>query len=181
MRRPRGMSALAILLVGGALAPGGCDRAQPVAPPEIHYGSAICALCGMIISDERFACASLEARDGGGFQEHLFDDPGCLLAWDASHADATFLARYVSDHGTRRWVEASEATFVHSRRLQTPMGSGVAAFAASEDAATFAQAQGGDLLNLQSLAQRHRAGELTVDPDEITTGQPAEAPARPPE
>ena len=44
-------------------------------PPEIHYGEDVCDACGMLISEAKFAAASVD-QDGTA---HKFDDIGDLL------------------------------------------------------------------------------------------------------
>ena len=41
------------------MAAAGCSSSDPTAPPTVYYGQDVCVMCGMIISDERFAAAMI--------------------------------------------------------------------------------------------------------------------------
>jgi hypothetical protein len=76
----------------------------------------------MIISDERFA-AALVTTTGEALK---FDDIGCMIQQDAGHArpDVAYWVRSFQGQG---WLNAREATFVHSPAIVSPMGYGLAA------------------------------------------------------
>jgi copper chaperone NosL len=81
----------------------------------------------MIISDERFAAAVVTVT-GEAFK---FDDIGCLIEHEADRT-ASDSAYWVRDFRSREWLNAREATFVHSSSIASPMGFGLAALAAGE-------------------------------------------------
>jgi nitrous oxide reductase accessory protein NosL len=112
----------------------GCNRQETLVAPEIHYGVAICADCGMIINDSHFA-AALAWRDSsdGTTQTAVFDDIGCLLAWQHHHAGAQIAAAWVKDMHTGAWLDAASAVYVKNPHLQTPMGGGVVAGSTKSD------------------------------------------------
>jgi copper chaperone NosL len=81
----------------------------------------------MVISDARTA-GQVVSRDGGPL---FFDDLGCMRTWidrERSRLGAD-TAVYVADHRTGAWVPAAQAVFVSSSRVETPMGSGLLAYA----------------------------------------------------
>jgi len=76
MTRPVTVLGLAAILLTTI---SGCNRDEGAAPPTIHYAEDVCALCGMIVSDERFACAVVAPGDGERFVA-IYDDIGDMLA-----------------------------------------------------------------------------------------------------
>ena len=105
--------------------------------PEIHYGRDVCARCGMIVSEERFASGYV----GSGGETVAFDDLGEFLAI-VSLNPALAAKSYVHDAQDGRWLRASQAIFVKLPGLATPMGSGYAAFSSEAGARDFARRQG---------------------------------------
>jgi copper chaperone NosL len=81
----------------------------------------------MIISDERFAAAVVTATG----EALKFDDLGCLIEHEADQIrpDGSY---WVRDFGSREWLNAREATFVHSSSIASPMGFGLAALASGQ-------------------------------------------------
>jgi copper chaperone NosL len=128
---------LAAALAVVALA--GCASSQAkIEPPTIYYGEDICDQCGMIISDERFAAASVVEVGEGRTDTRVFDDVGGLFVYHAAHPDETVLARYVHDYNTKAWLAAEDAFYVRSDDVHSPMGHGVAAFETRDGAEEFA-------------------------------------------
>ncbi|MGA9453038.1 MAG: nitrous oxide reductase accessory protein NosL [Verrucomicrobiia bacterium] len=117
-----------------ALVVTGCNQQTALVPPKIHYGLETCADCGMIINDPHYAAAlAWHAAPDGPTQSAVFDDIGCLLNWHRHHADAKVLATWVKNVRTAAWLDATSAIYVKSKRLQTPMGWGIAAGATTND------------------------------------------------
>jgi nitrous oxide reductase accessory protein NosL len=150
--------AIALLVLGAASA--GCGKETGVAPPQIRYGQDTCAVCGMIISDERFA-AGLVIGTAPRYQALAFDDLGCLLGYERSAPDAVVAARYVRDFQAPQWRDAGTATYVHGPALHSPMGFNLAASETAADARALAAARGGDVLDYASVRVRFEAGDLT--------------------
>jgi copper chaperone NosL len=99
-------------------------------PAAIAYGSDRCDRCGMIISEVRFAAAWRAGRE-----VRHYDDVGCLLDDAGAHLAAGRGQAFVHDFAHGDWIEAAGAAFVRSPAIRSPMGSGIAAFAAPADAA----------------------------------------------
>ena len=117
-----------------ALVIAGCNRQTALVPPQIHYGLETCADCGMIINDPHYAASVIwRATPDGSTRTAAFDDIGCLVNWRRHHAKAQILAAWVKDVRTADWLDAASAHYVHSPRLATPMGWGVAAGTATND------------------------------------------------
>ena len=121
----RPINVMAWLIAAGLLS--GCQPICANRPPAVRFGEEACAECRMIISDERFAAAVVTAT-GEAFK---FDDIGCLVEHEANQT-ASDSAYWVRDFRSREWLNAREATFVHSSSIASPMGFGLAALAAGE-------------------------------------------------
>jgi copper chaperone NosL len=135
-----------------------CGRApDPLAPPEIRYGEDVCAECNMIISERRFA-AGMVIEQGGRSEALAFDDVGDLLAYEGKQPGLVVLRRYVHDYDTEEWLPAEQATFVQSSAIRSPMGHGLAAFAARDRAAAFAKELGGKVLTWDVLSPADGGG-----------------------
>jgi copper chaperone NosL len=152
-----------LLLIGTALAagtliPGGCSRPPLSGPPELRLGREECAECGMLVVENRFSAAALVERSGEKVYEY-FDDIGCMLDRDDDRdGSSTVDARYVHDHATGAWLLAEHALYVRvdHRRLQTPMGSGLAAFGDRAEAEKLRASFGGDHLDWDSVCTARR-------------------------
>lgn len=152
---------LTLLLALTACAPGQAE----IAPPEIVYGETMCADCRMIISDVRFASGYAREVAPGRYESKAFDDIGDMLAHAASHPDDAIVAWYVHDYLNESWLDATQATYVISRQIASPMGHGIAAFADDAAAAQTATDLDGQLLSWDELraaesnpAHAHNAG-----------------------
>ena len=124
----------ALLATALAFATGAC-AASPggTQPPDVRYGRSVCDGCGMIISDERFACGYVLASGAS----RIFDDVGEMTAElrERRPADATV---FLHDYETTEWIRAESAVFVYSGDIRSPMGGGLAAFAGRERAEALA-------------------------------------------
>ena len=148
-RRACLLATLGLLLAACAAA---SDEPQP---PEMAYGQDLCAACGMLIDQPQLAAATL-GTDG---EVRKFDEIGDMLQYHAEHPTAQVRAWFVHDYGTEAWVRAEDAHFVLSTGAHTPMGHGMVAFAASEEAADFAQEQHVEVLSFDEA----RAALLAMD------------------
>ena len=116
-----GAAAVAVYLVafGGRLSAG---------PVDIVWDRELCAHCKMHIGEPAFA-AQLQTRSGA---VHNFDDPGCMVLFEAKAKPAVH-ARYFRDVGGAGWMREAEASFSAVKR--SPMGFGFGAVrAGSKDA-----------------------------------------------
>lgn len=123
-------------------------------PPEIHYGEDVCDACGMLISDAKFAAASVE-QDGAA---HKFDDIGDLVGYYAKHAEVKVKAYFVHDYSSEKWLRAENAYFVQSPQIQTPMAHGVAAYADRVAAEAAAQKFSVKVMTFSELRQQPLGG-----------------------
>ncbi len=128
---------------------GGCGSESDAGPPTIRYDDSICDECGMIISDERFATATIIQGDRGN-EPMIFDDFNCQIIFENKHTDLTITGRWSNDYSSKEWLETQNAWFVKSPNLRTPMASNMAAFASKEEAQSFAKTIDGDTVDFQS-------------------------------
>ncbi|MFN3803851.1 MAG: nitrous oxide reductase accessory protein NosL [Pyrobaculum sp.] len=116
--------------------------------PEIRLGVDKCAVCQMVIVDKRFAAVY---RHEGRWEK--FDDVICLLRYlkEIGRLDDIKNA-YVYDYLSGRLVKASEAYFVITKKIPTPMGSGIVAFIDREQAAAYSE--DGKIYTIEELAEK---------------------------
>jgi len=138
----------------------GCDRQSADAgPPAIALGNSVCAECNMIISDERFATASM--IDGPrGAEPRLFDDFNCQINFENEHTDQIVLTRWSHEYDQPAWFKTQGAYFLLSPKLQTPMASSAAAFASQEAAENARQRLGGEVLRFDAAWKRINSPEI---------------------
>lgn len=128
----------------------GCStNSGEVQPPDIHYNEDGCDACGMLISDAKFAAASVE-EDGTA---RKFDDIGDLVDYYADHPGAQVKAYFVHDYPSEKWLRAEAAAFIVSPQIQTPMAHGIAAYADRAAAETAAQKFGVQVMTFDELRQ----------------------------
>jgi copper chaperone NosL len=98
-------------------------------PEPLPLDRVECARCGMMVSELAHAAQAVAPGD----EPRFYDDRGCL-AKDASAlpADARL---FVQLDGGKGWIEVQDAYFAIPAEARTPMGYGVTAFRAEEDAA----------------------------------------------
>lgn len=129
---------------------GGCGEDSLDGPPQVRLGDSVCAECGMIVSDERFATATIVEGDRGP-SPLIFDDFNCQINFETKHADIVILTRWSHDHQSSAWFKTGEGWFVKSSQLHTPMASNMAAFTHKSDAQTLADTVEGEVLGFESI------------------------------
>jgi copper chaperone NosL len=140
-----------------------CDRDQAIAPPEIRYGEDMCAECGMIVSDDRFAAALI--RDGASGREALvFDDIGCLLVRSDTSEDAVVLAKFIRDSEGGGWLDMAEAFYVRGSGIETPMAFDIAAFSSPGAALARQEQSGGSFFDFTGLMRAFAEDSAALDP-----------------
>jgi copper chaperone NosL len=120
-------------------------------PPDIAVDRTPCAHCGMLISEPVYAAAYRTPQS----ESLVFDDIGCLLKAAAQEPRADALRFWFHDAATAVWIDGTDAVFVSSLALRTPMGGGLVAYrdpAAAGEAARFQQ--GSVVPSLQELLNR---------------------------
>lgn len=104
----------------------------------------------MIVSDERFATATIIEGDRGN-EPLVFDDFNCQMIFESKHTELTVVDRWSHDHGTKEWMHMADAWFVKSDQLHTPMASHIASFASQENAQSFANPINGNTVDFKAL------------------------------
>jgi len=120
-------------------------------PRAIDYGTDQCEYCRMTISDERYG-AEVVTQKGRALK---YDSIECMLrAVEDAEAisEAEVADWYVTDYSSQRTlVSARKATYLHSRRLPSPMGAGLTAFATAIDAEYMKDDRGGAVMDWEGL------------------------------
>lgn len=148
--RLRGIAALRFvtLLLFAALLVAGCKPGSAVAePPKTRFGTDICAECGMIVSEPRFAAGAAYEIEPGRFESLSFDDIGDLVFYVKEHQDRALGGAWVHDFYSEEWIDATTAHYVVTFDIHTPMGHGVAAFSDAAQAADLATSFGVEVLD----------------------------------
>lgn len=120
-----------------------CGTGSASGPPEINYGRDICIECGMIIDDPRFA-AAYTLEDGS---EKKFDDLGGLIVHAREVGELDSAEVWVHDFETEDWLEATQAFYVPTLGVTSPMGHGILAFADKDRAVQTADVLGGEVIS----------------------------------
>lgn len=136
------------------LASTGCRRGVDLDPPNIVYGETECHHCRMIITDVPFA-AAIVLENADGVRKFAFDDIGCLVAFMAADTGG---AAFVHDFESKQWLKASQAVFIRSDALQTPMASNLAACATPSGATAVLSRFPGETLGIEQVRQRFEHG-----------------------
>ena len=129
--------------------------------PEIVLGVDRCEYCGMVIVDIRYAAMYYLEREGRWLK---FDDIGCMLFTLGDLGEFDAARAVVFDYDTGRPINASEAWFVVAdpRRVPTPMGSSIVAFADRARAEEFARSVNGTVLDWGGLVELFRRGGIRI-------------------
>lgn len=137
------------------LAAGAACGVKADEPPHLEVDRTPCAHCGMLVSEPTFAAAY--RRDG--FDARIFDDIQCLLNAAAREANPERLRFWFHDAATAVWIDPTEAVFVRSARLRTPMGGGLIAYSGMAAATRGAQQHAGQVIGtLEELVPTREKG-----------------------
>ncbi len=130
-----------------------CKADRVSGPPVVHLDEDVCHECNMIISDERFATATM--IDGPrGVEPRLFDDFNCQVRFEESNPDERIVERWSHDYVSSAWLNTETAVFLKSDDLHTPMASQVAAFASRDEAQKVQGEFGGEILTFAEAWSR---------------------------
>ena len=143
--------AISLFIAGHAALLAGCSDEIASGPPEILLGQDVCDTCNMIVSDARFAGATIVLDERGRASSRIFDDLNCQIQYETDHPDAEIATRWVHDYATAQWLAASNALYVRAESLITPMGSHTAAHADLSTAEALQQEEGGEVLGFEEV------------------------------
>jgi len=115
-------------------------------PPEIIYGQDLCDNCGMIISEAKYAAATLLVEGGS----HKFDDISDMVIYHLDHPNEVVKAWFVHDYNSEAWIRGETATYVRGD-INTPMGGGIVAFENKAEAESVAAEVNGKVMNFDEM------------------------------
>lgn len=142
---------LACAFVLGTVA--GCGRQSADEPPSVRIGDTLCDQCNMIISDERWATATI-VNGPRGPEPRLFDDFNCQVNYEVEHEDEAIVTRWSRSHSSGEWLKTKDAVFLMAPLIRSPMGSHAAAFATAADAEAASIQTPGDILSFADAWKR---------------------------
>ncbi len=109
-----------------------------VKPEPLHYGTDQCHACKMTLIDKKFG-AELVTRKG---KVYKFDDLNCMINFlNSGYLEEREIAhRLVIDYAQPgKLVDATQAFYLKSSEIRSPMASGVAAFESDKTKDTYAR------------------------------------------
>lgn len=120
-------------------------------PAEVHYNSDQCSHCRMMITDAHFA-SQLVTNKGKAYK---FDAVECMLQFQTENPDLIQeTAFWVSDYQhVGGWLNAKDAAYVQSEKIQSPMGAALLAFKDVSEAQAHIREVPGKILNWRELHQ----------------------------
>ena len=105
-------------------------------PSEIRpidiFPEDMCSQCRMAFSDPQFAAEIITDQQ----EVFKFDDIGCMVKFRTKRPGVKAVAIFLKDYDTKEWIPFERATLVETT-LDTPMGSGIVAFADPAKAGEF--------------------------------------------
>lgn len=122
-----------------------------VAPKPIAYGETGCHFCKMTVVDKQHA-AQLVTQKGKVFN---FDATECMLNhFKEIDSETVGLALSNDYNNPGELIDATQATFLISEGIPSPMGEYLTAFANKEAAVKAHKEHGGEILNWETLKKR---------------------------
>lgn len=120
-------------------------------PAEIHYGSDECAHCKMMITDSQFA-SQIVTEKGKVIK---FDAIECMAVYHRNHSKELEGAKlWVNNYNNPgKWLSASNAQFVKSEVVNSPMGESLLAFPSQEVAKKHLQDKPGKLMDWEEISK----------------------------
>ena len=127
----------------------GCSRE----PKAIAFNTDACEYCGMTISNERYGAALVTSKG----RTLKFDSIECMVEsqMEGEHFAGTSVhAYYVVTYESRGMLfDASNATYLVSQGMPSPMGANLTAFSTREDALHVQHVKSGELLDWDGVKQ----------------------------
>ena len=122
-----------------------------VKPQEITYGTDGCHFCRMTIVDAQHA-AQLVTKKGKAFK---FDAIECMVN-HLKDVDSSTMALYLCNHYNqpKELIDATQATFLISNNIPSPMGEYLTAFGTKDQAIAAQQESTGEIYTWDQLLQQ---------------------------
>lgn len=124
-----------------------------VSPKPIDYGSDGCHFCKMTIVD-KVHTAEIVTKKG---KVYMFDATECMINFRKDF-DTSEIELYLSNNYTEpeALIDATEATFLISKNIPSPMGAFLSAFKNEANAKEFQAEKGGDLYTWEELLAKFK-------------------------
>ncbi|NNK83098.1 MAG: hypothetical protein HKO92_08235 [Flavobacteriaceae bacterium] len=122
-----------------------------ISPKPIVYGQDACHYCKMTIVDKIHA-AEVVTNKG---KVYMFDASECMIHF-MDEFDTSQIALYLSNNYTNpeELIDATQATFLISEKVPSPMGANLSAFKNKEDAIKLQSKKGGDIYTWDALIKK---------------------------
>ncbi len=119
-----------------------------VQPEIIHYGEDNCHYCRMTIVDKIHG-AEIVTKKGKVFK---FDAVECMINYSAE-IDKEEVLLYLSNHydTPEELIDATQATFLISKNISSPMGAFLTSFESKSSAEKVKSEKGGDIFTWEEL------------------------------
>ena len=144
------LSLLSLALLMASCAP----KAEP-----IDYGKEECAFCKMTIVSPQFA-AEVVTQKSKAFK---YDAVECML--QAPQEDQVALHLVCDYLKEGNLIDATKATYLISKEIESPMGAHLAAFASREDAQKIQGEKGGELYDWQGIQAKFQGHQHPANED----------------
>jgi len=121
-----------------------------VQPEPLHFGKDGCHSCKMTLMDSKFG-AEIVTKKG---KVYKFDDLNCMANFMNSNAEpADNIAQYlvIDFSNPEKLIDATQAYYVQSEQIKSPMASRVAAFEKEQDLTTHNKEWNGKTLRWKEL------------------------------
>jgi len=119
-------------------------------PKPIRFNEDECAYCRMIISDQRYGSEFLTTKS----KAYKFDSVECLSAYlqEQKPGSKDVHSLFTIDfYNPEIFIDATQAWYLHSELLKSPMGLNLTAFSNKEIAQTVKNVYPGELIRWQSV------------------------------
>lgn len=120
-------------------------------PQPIEFGHDQCEYCRMMITEPEYASQALNHR-GRSFK---FDSVECMAAFDLTADDPEQIhSLWVPDfHNSENWLQSTEAVYLQSESLRSPMGLGLSAYATESEAREMQAGYGGEIISYEKVKE----------------------------
>jgi copper chaperone NosL len=122
-----------------------------ISPKPIEYGQDACHFCKMTIVDKIHAAEVVTAKG----KVYKFDATECMINF-LNEFDTSTIALYLSNNFTNpeELIDATQATFLISKNVPSPMGAFLSAFKNKEDAIKLQAKKDGEIYSWESLLKK---------------------------
>lgn len=128
-----------------------------IGPKPIAYGSESCHYCSMTVVDQQHA-AQLVTKKG---KTYTFDATECMINHMREREQTEVALILVNDYNAPgHLMDATQATYLISDGIPSPMGEFLTAFSSKEGAASAQEANSGELFTWQALLIKFNADHV---------------------